>query len=280
LIPPLLSVIDLSVTFAPRGSVFGKLGAESVVAVNRVSFDVNEGEVFGIVGESGSGKTALLRTLNNLYAPSNGEIKYRGRSITHMSRADLRTMRRDVQLVFQNPYTSLHPRMTVLQVLQEPFIIYNVGSREERLQRIREILPKVGLSTAYLSRYPGQLSGGQRQRVGLARSLVLNPKLLLLDEPVSALDVSIQAQVLNLLLDLKQELGLTYVVVSHDLNIIRYLADRVGVMLGGSIVEIGSSDEIYVNPQHSYTRLLLDAAPSIRKSLLEEPVLEDQEVVR
>lgn len=259
---PMLCVRDLAVTLPSRQ------GAGGVVqAVAGVSFDVEDGQSFGIVGESGAGKSVLLRALAGLYRPSAGSFRFAGSAIGTARGRRLKDYRRQVQIVLQNPYSSLPPQRSVAEILAEPLEIHHVPRGAERTARIESALDGVGLARPFLSRTPEQLSGGQRQRVAIARALVLEPKLLLLDEPVSALDVSIRAQVLNLLADLRRARGLSYVVVSHDLSTLRFLAEKIGVMFDGRLVETAAAAEIVRSPTHDYTRRLLAAVPSVAKSL-------------
>ena len=234
-----------------------------VKAVDDVSLEVKKGETLGLVGESGCGKSTLGRTLIRLYEPTSGEIEFEQKNFLKLSGGQLRQLRKDIQMIFQDPYASLDPRMTVGQILRQPFDIHNVGSSAERTARVKELLELVGLKASHVNRYPHEFSGGQRQRICIARAIALNPKLIICDEPVSALDVSIQAQILNLLKDLQEKLGLTYVFISHDLSVIEYFCDRVAVMYLGKIVEIGSREEIFNNPKHPYTQALLSAIPRV-----------------
>jgi len=236
-------------------------------AVDDVSFSVDRGETFGIVGESGAGKTTLLRAIVGLVKATSGAIRYGDVDVTTMKRASRKDYLRHVHLIFQNPYSAFHPRMTIGQSLREPLTIHGIGTTEQRTNNIAHALEQVGLDPSFVSRYPHQFSGGQRQRLVLARALVLRAEVLLADEPVSALDVSIQAQVLNLLQELKAELNLTYIVVAHDLAVMRYLCDRVAVMLAGRFVEIGRSVDVYARPCHPYTQALLESVPTIRRGL-------------
>lgn len=234
-----------------------------VKAVDDVTLDVRKGETIGLVGESGCGKSTFGRTLIRLYEPTSGEIEFEGKNFLNISGRSLRNLRKDIQMIFQDPYASLDPRMTVGQIIRQPFEIHNVGSRSEREKRVKELLEQVGLKASHVNRYPHEFSGGQRQRICIARAIALNPKLIICDEPVSALDVSIQAQILNLLKDLQEQLGLTYVFISHDLSVIEYFCDRVAVMYLGKIVEIATRDEIFNQPKHPYTQALLSAIPRV-----------------
>tara|TARA_B110001454_G_scaffold219192_1_gene251226 strand:+ start:112105 stop:113103 length:999 start_codon:yes stop_codon:yes gene_type:complete len=234
-----------------------------VKAVDDVSLEVRQGETLGLVGESGCGKSTLGRTLIRLYEPTSGGIEFENKNFLNVSGRSLRNLRKDIQMIFQDPYASLDPRMTVGQIIQQPFDIHGVGSGREREKRVKELLELVGLKASHVNRYPHEFSGGQRQRICIARAIALNPKLIICDEPVSALDVSIQAQILNLLKDLQEKLGLTYVFISHDLSVIEYFCDRVAVMYLGKIVEIGTRDEMFAEPKHPYTQALLSAIPRV-----------------
>jgi ABC-type oligopeptide transport system ATPase subunit len=256
---PLVEVDHLVKTFA-RGRGLFHTGA-AVPAVDDVSFAIDEGETFGLVGESGSGKTTTGRCLLRLIEPTSGSVRFRGEDVLAFSSRRLREARRQMQIVFQDPYSSLNPRMKVRQIVEEPLIIHRLGARAARRTRVAELFDLVGLDSAYLERYPHEFSGGQRQRIGMARALALNPSFLILDEPVSALDVSVQAQVINLLMDLQQRLKLTYLFIAHDLRLVRHVCSRVAVMYRGRIVELAPAEQLFAAPQHPYTRALLSAIP-------------------
>jgi peptide/nickel transport system ATP-binding protein/oligopeptide transport system ATP-binding protein len=256
---PLLEVRHLVKEFGRRA---GLLRPGTVVrAVNDVSFVIDEGETFGLVGESGSGKTTTGRCILRLIEPTSGEVRFNGEDVLSFSRSRMRQARRDMQIVFQDPYSSLNPRMRVGAIVEEPLIIHRIGSKPERRARVAELFELVGLDPAQLARYPHQFSGGQRQRIGLARALALNPSLVIADEPVSALDVSVQAQVVNLLMDLQERLKLTYLFIAHDLRLVRHICSRVAVMYLGKIVEMGPTERLFQAPAHPYTRALLSAIP-------------------
>jgi oligopeptide transport system ATP-binding protein len=256
---PLLEVRHLVKEFGRGG---GLLRRPSIVrAVNDVSFTIDEGETFGLVGESGSGKTTTGRCILRLIEPTSGEVRFKGEDVLAFSRSRMREARREMQIVFQDPYSSLNPRMRVGKIVEEPLIIHAIGGKAERQARVAELFQLVGLDPEQLSRYPHQFSGGQRQRIGLARALALNPSLVIADEPVSALDVSVQAQVINLLMDLQQRLKLTYLFIAHDLRLVQHICCRVAVMYLGRIVEMGPTARLFEAPAHPYTRALLSAIP-------------------
>ena len=257
---PLLQVKGLKKYFPITGGIFGKTVGE-VKAVDDLTFTVHKGETLGIVGESGCGKSTTGRMLLRLIEPTEGSIIFEDQEITSLSKSELRKIRRDMQMVFQDPFASLNPRHTVEKILEEPLIVHGIGSKQERKKRVQEMLEVVGLGSYHAKRYPHQFSGGQRQRIGIARALMTKPKLIIADEPVSALDVSIQAQVLNLLEDLQKEFGLTYILIAHDLGVVRHTSDRVGVMYLGRMVELADSDTLYESPKHPYTKALLSAVP-------------------
>jgi peptide/nickel transport system ATP-binding protein/oligopeptide transport system ATP-binding protein len=256
----LLSVTDLTKHFPiRRGLLQRQVGA--VQAVDGLTFDVARGETLSLVGESGCGKTTTGRMLTRLIEPTGGQILFEGRDITHISTGQMRPLRRDVQIIFQDPYGSLNPRHTVGTIVGAPFQLQRVKPEQGVKKAVQELLELVGLNPEHYNRYPHEFSGGQRQRIGIARSLALRPKLIVADEPVSALDVSIQAQVINLLEDLQNELGLTYVVIAHDLSVVRHMSDRVAVMYLGKMVELANRDDLYTRPMHPYTTALLSAVP-------------------
>jgi oligopeptide transport system ATP-binding protein len=239
-----------------------QVGRESLKAVDGISVEIKKGETLGLVGESGCGKTTAGRVLVRLYEPSGGEIHYNGEDITKIKGQDAKRLHRKMQMIFQDPQASLNPRMVVSDIIAEGLDIHNLaGSRKERLDRVHELLDVVGLDKEHANRYPHEFSGGQRQRIGVARALAVDPEFIVADEPVSALDVSIQAQVINLMRRLQEERGLTYMFISHDLSVVKYISDRVGVMYLGQLVELANSDELYENPLHPYTRSLLSAVP-------------------
>jgi oligopeptide transport system ATP-binding protein len=258
---PLLQVTELHKHFPIKEGLLIERKVGEVRAVDGVSFDVQPGETLGLVGESGSGKSTTGYCVLQLMKPTSGSVKFEGTELTELRREDLRRMRREMQIVFQDPYSSLDPRMTVGDIVGEPLIVHGIGTRRDRSARIRELLDVVGFNPSYTNRYPHEFSGGQRQRIGIARALALSPKLIVCDEPVSALDVSIQAQILNLLKDLQRDFGLTYLFIAHDLAVIRGMSDRIAVMNRGQLVEIGPAEQVYTNPQDDYTKALLSAVP-------------------
>lgn len=256
----LVRVEDLKKHF-PVSAGLLRRSAGAVRAVDGVSFNIFRGETLGLVGESGCGKSTLGRTILQLHRPTDGSVYFEGLDLAGMKGADLRRMRQNMQIIFQDPYSSLNPRMTVEAIIEEPLVIHGIGNGKERRAKVQDLLERVGLNPLLANRFPHEFSGGQRQRIGVARALALNPSFIVADEPISALDVSIQAQVVNLLEDLQAALGLTYLFIAHDLSMVRHICDRVAVMYLGKIVELGPVREIYDNPQHPYTQALLSAVP-------------------
>ncbi|REJ78424.1 MAG: dipeptide ABC transporter ATP-binding protein [Acidobacteria bacterium] len=252
---PLVKVRELVKHFPVEGS------DDVVRAVDGVSFDIFEGETLGLVGESGCGKSTVGKSLLRLIEPTSGSISFEGLEITALDSRKMQKLRREMQIIFQDPYSSLNPRLSIFRIVSEPLKIHRIGSKSEQKERVAELLSKVGLDPRYMSRYPHEFSGGQRQRIGIARALALNPKLIIADEPVSALDVSVQAQVVNLMQDLQKELGLAYLFISHGLAVVEHISVRVAVMYLGKIVEIADSTELYAGPKHPYTKALLSAIP-------------------
>jgi len=258
----IVQVTDLVKHFPLHAGLFGQKQVGAVRAVDGVSFDVLKGETLGLVGESGCGKSTTARLITRLLKPTSGTISFDGQDVAHLSRAQLKPLRRDMQMIFQDPYSSLNPRKTVGSIIGEPFIIHGVEKDESaRKKRVQELMDTVGLNPEHYNRLPHEFSGGQRQRIGVARAIALKPKLIVADEPVSALDVSIQAQILNLLRDLQRELGLTIVFIAHDLSVVRHMCDRIAVMYLGKIVELANADQLYAHPRHPYTGALLSAVP-------------------
>jgi oligopeptide transport system ATP-binding protein len=256
----LVKVLNLKKHFPiNRGVLRRQVGA--VQAVDGVTFNIYKGETLGLVGESGCGKSTTGRAILQLLVPTDGQVFYEEKELTSLNKSDLRKSRRDMQMIFQDPYASLNPRMTVGNIVGEPLQIHNIGSNKSRKERTQELLGLVGLNPYFINRYPHEFSGGQRQRIGIARALATNPSFIVADEPISALDVSIQAQVVNLLDDLKVDLGLTYLFIAHDLSMVRYISDRVAVMYLGRIVELSNRDEVFDHPLHPYTQALLSAIP-------------------
>jgi len=256
----LIEVKNLKKYFV-KNKGFIKKDLEVVKAVDDVSFYIRRGETLGLVGESGCGKSTTGRTILRLYEPTSGEILYSGKDIAKLSREQMMPYRKKMQMIFQDPYASLNSRMTVSDIIGEPMDIHHLASGKERQERIFELLDTVGLNKDHAARYPHEFSGGQRQRIGIARSLAVDPEFIICDEPISALDVSIQAQVVNMLEDLQEQRGLTYLFIAHDLSMVKHISDRVGVMYLGSLVEIGASSELYKNPVHPYTQALLSSIP-------------------
>jgi oligopeptide transport system ATP-binding protein len=273
----LLKVNGLKKYFPITGGILGRKQGE-VKAVDDVSFYVKKGETLGIVGESGCGKSTTGRLLMRLIEASDGKVIFEDKEITSISKSELRKTRRDIQMVFQDPYASLNPRHTVEKILEEPLIVHGIGTKEERRRSVKEMLEVVGLSSYHARRYPHQFSGGQRQRIGIAKALMTKPKLIIADEPVSALDVSIQAQVLNLMKDIQKEFQLTYIFIAHDLSVVRHISDRVGVMYLGRLIEVADSEELYENPMHPYTKALLSAVPVPDPDIKKETILIEGEL--
>lgn len=257
---PLLEVKHLKKHFPIKGGVFSKT-IGYVYAVDDINFTLEKGETLGLVGESGCGKSTTGRTILRLIEPTDGAIYFEGQDITNLDKSAMRALRREMQIIFQDPYASLNPRMTVGSIIGEPLEIHKIAKGAEKEERVASLLQKVGLRAEDMRKYPHEFSGGQRQRIGIARALALNPKLIVCDEPVSALDVSIQAQVINLLEDLQAEFGLSYLFIAHNLNVVEHISNRVAVMYLGQIVELASGEELYKNPQHPYTEALLSAVP-------------------
>jgi oligopeptide transport system ATP-binding protein len=258
---PLLKVTDLHKHFPVKKGVLFERTVDEVKAVDGVSFELEPGRTLGLVGESGSGKSTTGYCVLQLLKPTSGSIRFLGKELTRLGRGDLRRMRREMQIVFQDPHSSLDPRVTVGNIVAEPLQVHGIGTRRARRKTVQELLEVVGFNPHYTNRYPHEFSGGQRQRIGIARALSLNPKLIVCDEPVSALDVSIQAQILNLLKDLQRDFGLSYLFVAHDLAVVRAVSDDIAVMEKGKLVELGPADRVYSRPEHDYTKALLAAVP-------------------
>jgi len=281
--PVLLEVNDLKMHFPIKRGFFRSRVIGNVKAVDGVSFFIREGETLGLVGESGCGKTTTGRVVLRAYDPTGGEVWFNDRNlgrvnIAALDKQQLGQLRQNMQLIFQDPYSSLNPRMTLLEIVGEPLYVNHVAQGNEMKERVAELLKVVGLRPEYMSRYPHAFSGGQRQRIGVARALALNPQLIVCDEPVSALDVSVQAQILNLLQDLQKEFGLTYLFISHDLSVVEHISNRVAVMYVGKLVEHARTDELYINPKHPYTEALLSAVPKPDPRIRTEPVILQGEV--
>jgi ABC-type oligopeptide transport system ATPase subunit len=257
----LIEVSDLKKYYPVRGGLLGDRSGEVVKAVDGVSFSITRGETFGLVGESGCGKSTTGRCILRLIEPTGGDVRFEGRDLRRLRGEGLRRLRRKMQIIFQDPYSSLNPRMRVSEIIEEPLTIHRQGNRAARRERVADLLRLVGLTPEHGRRYPHEFSGGQRQRIGIARALALSPSFIVCDEPVSALDVSVQAQIVNLLQELQQQLGLTYLFISHGLAVVRHISSRVGIMYRGRLVELASSSEIFSNPLHPYTRALLSAIP-------------------
>lgn len=258
----LIEIKNLSKHFAVNRKLFGAK-KETVKAVDDISFKIEKGETFGLVGESGCGKSTLGRTIIRMLEPTEGQIIYDGTDITNIKGKELKNIHKRMQIIFQDPYSALDPHMTVKEIMGENISMLGKRTEKEQEEIIVSLLNKVGLSASDMYKYPNEFSGGQRQRIGIARALAVNPEFILCDEPISALDVSIQAQVVNLLSDLQKEFGLTYLFIAHDLNMVRHISDKIGVMYLGKMVEIGDSDEVYFNPKHPYTKALLESVPGI-----------------
>ena len=269
----LLEVKDLVKHFPIRQGIIFSKQVGAVQAVDGISFDVNKGETLGLVGESGCGKTTAGRCILRLIEPTSGEVKFDGKDVPSLPKDELRELRKEMQIIFQDPYGSLNPRMTVGDIIGEPLHIHKIAKGAAKETRVREILETVGLSAFHARRFPHEFSGGQRQRIGIARALAVDPRLIICDEPVSALDVSIQAQVINLLQDLQEEFGLTYLFIAHDLSVVKHISDRVAVMYLGKIVELTGKAELYRNPKHPYTQALLSAIPEADPTIKKERIL-------
>ncbi len=274
---PLLSVQNLKIHFPVWGGVLRRQ-VGSVRAVDDVTFALKPGETLGLVGESGCGKSTLGKGIVRLYKPQDGHILFRGQDISQASQRHIRPLRRDMQMIFQDPSESLNARHSVRAILEEPFVIHKIGSKVERRKWISELLDRVGLPASSADKYSFEFSGGQRQRIGIARAIALQPKLLICDEPVSALDVSVQSQVLNLMLELQRDMGMAYLFIAHDLAVVKHISDRVAVMYLGKIVELADADEIYRNPRHAYTKALLSAIPIADPAAKKSKILLDGDV--
>lgn len=260
----LLEITNLKTYYHSKPFLFGP--SKELRAVDGVSLSINQGEIYGLVGESGCGKSTLGRTVLSLAKARSGSVKFNGQEILNLSRQQMQPLRRQMQVIFQDPFGSLNPRMSVLEIIREPLDAHSIGEKNVRTLRVKELLDFVGLPKYALNRYPHEFSGGQRQRIGIARALALSPKFIVADEPVSALDVSIQAQILNLISDLRKNLGLSFLFIAHDLAVVQHISDRIGVMYLGKLVEEASSDELYSRPKHPYTQALLSAIPQVDPS--------------
>ncbi|MCG7344370.1 dipeptide ABC transporter ATP-binding protein [Sporosarcina sp. ACRSL] len=270
---PLLTVDDLKTYFPIRKGLL-KRNNGFVKAVDGISFQVHRGETLGIVGESGCGKSTMGRSILRLIEPSSGSVQFEGQEVTTLNRSQLRKLRGEMQIVFQDPYASLNPKMTVGAILDEALSTHQIGvNSKQRKEMIADLLMKVGLSTSHIGRYPHEFSGGQRQRIGIARAIAVNPSIIIADEPVSALDVSVQAQILNLFEELKDTLGLTYIFIAHDLSVVKHVSDRIGVMYLGRIVELAEKKELFKNPLHPYTQALMSAVPSLDPDVKKERII-------
>jgi len=272
----ILEVIELKKYFNTKAEFLQKSCV--VKAVDNVSFKIMEGEILGLVGESGCGKTTCGKTVLKIYEPDSGKILFRGEDITRLGRREMRSYRTKMGIVYQDPFGSLDPRMTVGSIISEPMEIHNLYPKSERHDKIKEIMEKVGLTSEQMNRYPHEFSGGQRQRIGIARTLALNPEFVVADEPVSALDVSIQAQILNLMQDLQKEFGFTYLFITHDLSVIKHICDRVGVMYVGKIVEMAPKKALFKNPKHPYAEALLSAVPSVNPKIRQKHIILEGDV--
>lgn len=272
----ILEVIELKKYFNTKAEFLQKSCV--VKAVDNVSFKIMEGEILGLVGESGCGKTTCGKTVLKIYEPDSGKIIFRGDDITRLGRKEMRSYRTKMGIVYQDPFGSLDPRMTVGSIISEPMEIHNLYPKSERDDKVKEIMEKVGLTSEQMNRYPHEFSGGQRQRIGIARTLALNPEFVVADEPVSALDVSIQAQILNLMQDLQKEFGFTYLFITHDLSVIKHICDRVGVMYVGKIVEMAPKKALFKNPKHPYTEALLSAVPSVNPKVRQKHIILEGDV--
>ena len=259
---PLLKVEHLSKEFPAESGMFAKRFSKRVVsAVNDISFEIYPGETFGLVGESGCGKSTTGRTIMRLTKPTAGKVFFQGKDVAEMSKHEIKDMRREMQFIFQDPYASLNPRMTIGEIVSEPMTIHGVGTKEERIERVRELLDVVGLNPEHINRYPHEFSGGQRQRISIARALSVQPEFVVCDEPISALDVSLQAQIVQMLQDLQEKYGLTYLFISHQLQVVQKICDEIGVLYLGNLMEIADADKLYSNPLHPYTKMLISSIP-------------------